>query len=251
MNFIIKIYKSLGKLYKNIKFLFTLNCIKTLYFNFKMFPFEIAKKLPIFIYGKVKFSDLSGEIIIDAPIKMGMIGFGQPYEIFSKSAGNAQIFIAGKVIFKGHCQFGLDYFIHIAQTATLKMGNMSSLGSRGKIICYNEITFGNYCRIGFESQVIDTNAHQMMDIITNEKFPITSPILLGSYNYFSNRVSILQNTITPNYCTTASNSLCSKDYSFLGKNILIGGIPAKLIKNNISRDWIGEEEILKSLIIDK
>lgn len=244
MNVLITIYKSLGKLYRKIKFSFKVNWVKTIYFNFKMFPFSIAKKLPVYFYGKVKFHNLSGEIIIDAPIKSGMIGFGQPYEIFSKSAGNAEIFIAGKVIFKGYCQFGLDYFLYVAKDASLKMGNMSSLGTNGKIICYNEIIFGNYCRIGFDSQVIDTNAHQMIDIFTNEKFPITLPILLGNYNYFSNRVSILQSTITPDYCTTASNSLCNKDYTSLGENILIGGIPAKLLKTSISRDWEGEREML-------
>lgn len=244
MNFFIKIYKKIGKTYRKMKFSLKVNWIKTIYFNFKMFPFSIAKKLPVYFYGMVKFNDLNGEIIIDAPIKSGMIGFGQPYEIFSKSAGNAEIFIAGKVVFEGYCQFGLDYFLYVAKDACLKMGNMSSLGTNGKIICYDEIIFGDYCRIGFDSQVIDTNAHQMINIITNEKFPITLPILLGNYNYFSNRVSILQSTITPDYCTTASNSLCNKDYTNLGQNILIGGIPAKLLKTNTSRDWEGEREML-------
>lgn len=244
MNFFIKTYKKIGKTYRKIKFSLKVNWLKTLYFNFKMFPFDIAKNLPVYFYGKVKFNDLSGEIIIDAPIKSGMIGFGQPYEIFSSSAGIAEVFIAGKVTFNGYCQFGLDYFIYVAKDASLKMGTMSSLGSKGKIICYNEIIFGDYCRIGFESQVIDTNAHQMINSTTNEKFPITSPITLGNYNYFSNRVSILQSAVTPDYCTTASNSLCNKDYTSLGENILIGGIPAKLLKTNISRDWEGEKEML-------
>lgn len=244
MNFLVKIYKEIGKTYRKMKFSLKVNWIKTLYFNFKMFPFSIAKKLPVYFYGKVKFHNLSGEFIIDAPIKSGMIGFGQQYEIFSKSAGNAEIFIAGKVVFEGYCQFGLDYFLYVAKDAFLKMGSMSSLGTNGKIICYNKIIFGNYCRIGFDSQVIDTNAHQMINSITNEKFPITSPIIMGNYNYFSNRVSILQNTITPDYCTTASNSLCNKDYTSLGENILIGGIPARLLKTNICRDWEGEREML-------
>lgn len=244
MNILIKLYKSLGKLYRKIKFSLKVNWVKTLYFNFKMFPFAIAKKLPVYFYGKVKFTNLSGEIIINAPIKSGMIGFGQPYEIFSKSAGNAEIFIAGKVTFKDYCQFGLDYFLYVANDASLKMGTMSSIGTKGKIICTNEIVFGDFCRIGFDSQIIDTNAHQMIDTKTNEKFPMTSPILLGKYNYFSSRVSIMQNTITPDYCTTASNSLCNKDYTNLGENILIGGIPAKLLKNNISRDWDGEKEAM-------
>lgn len=246
MNLLVKMYKYFGKMFRKYKFLLKINWIKTIYFNFKMFPFEVAKKLPVYFYGKVKFNDLSGKIQINAPIKSGMIGFGQPYEIFTKAIGKSEIFFAGNINFNGYCQFGIDYLIYVAPNASLTMGNMSSLGSNGKIVCFDKIMFGDYCRIGFESQLIDTNAHQMIDVVTNEKFPITSSIILGDYNYFGNRVSIMQNTVTPNYCTIASNSLCNNDYTNFGSNTLIGGIPAKLLKHNVSRDWEGEIENLNS-----
>jgi hypothetical protein len=61
----------------------------------------------------------------------------------------------------------------------------------------------------------------------------------------------MSNTITPDFCTIASNSLTNKNYTSLGRNTLIGGLPAKLIKENISRDWEGERESLeKNLIIN-
>jgi acetyltransferase-like isoleucine patch superfamily enzyme len=127
---------------------------------------------------------------------------------------------------------------------------LASLASSGKIICKEKIVLGNYARIGSESQLIDTNFHQMIDTKTGEKFKMTAPIELGEYNFISNRVTIMQKTITPNYCTIASNSLVNKDYSGFGENILIGGIPAKLLKENISRDWKGElEDLEKNLIV--
>jgi hypothetical protein len=64
------------------------------------------------------------------------------------------------------------------------------------------------------------------------------------YNFISNRVTILSKTKTPNYCTIASNSLCTKNYSEYGENTLIGGVPAMLIKENISRNWSNEKELL-------
>ena len=70
----------------------------------------------------------------------------------------------------------------------------------------------------------------MYDTETNERFPINGLIKLGNYNYIGSDVSIKQYTITPDFCTIASYSLCNKDYSMQGKNILIGGIPAKLLK---------------------
>lgn len=227
---------------KKFKVFSKVNWLKTLYFNFKKFPISEAIKLPIYFYGKVNFKNIDGKIIILTPIKSGMIGFGQPYEMASKEIGTAELVLSGSIIFMGHVQFGKDYFIYVKENAVLKMGHMSSLASNGKIICTNSIQLGNYARIGSESQVIDTNFHQMIDVISQKKLPISSPIIIGNFNFISNRVTILSKTITPDYCTIASNSLCSKNYSNFGNNILIGGIPAKLLKNNISRDWVGEKK---------
>ena len=180
-----------------------------------------------------------------------MIGFGQPYELVSRSKRTAQLVLEGTFVFKGHVQFGIDYFIFIAKDAYCELGHLASMASNGKIICKEKIVLGNYARIGSEAQLIDTNFHQMMNTHTGEKYPMTAPIELGNYNFVSNRVTIMQKTKTPNYCTIASNTLCNKDYTKFGENILIGGIPAKLLKENISRDWEGEQERLEDNLIVK
>ncbi|WP_274476023.1 acyltransferase [Mangrovimonas aestuarii] len=210
----------------------------------------MAIKLPVFFYGKVKFSCMTGEVVIDAPIKKGMIGFGQRYEMNTVAQGIAEINIQGKIIFRGHVQFGKDYFVYIGKNALCEMGHMSSLGSRGKIICTHKVVLGTYARLGSESQIIDTNFHGLLNTKTNELYPMQSKIQIGNFNFFGNRVSVMGKTKTPNYCTVASNSVCNKDYSSYGENVLIGGVPSKLLRTNISRDWQGEEEMmLKSLII--
>lgn len=239
----------MGYFYDRLKFYFKINWTKTLYFNFSKFPFGTAKKFPVYFYGKVKLRNISGQIIIDAPIRSGMIGFGQPYEIITRSKRTAEFFLEGKMTFTGHVQFGIDYFIYVAENAVVEMGHMASLGNNGKLICYNKITFGKYARIGFESQIMDSNFHQMTDTVTNEKFPMTGQVAIGAYNYFGNRISVMQGTITPAYCTVASNSVCNKDYSSEGGNILIGGIPARLLKKNISRDWKGEQDNMEKWLI--
>lgn len=249
MQIVKKVVGKLKHINQRIGLYYSINWNKTLYFNFKKFPFKTAKKLPVFFYGKVKFQSIKGEMIIDGPIRRGMIGFGQPYEIISRSRGNSEFFLEGKMVFKGHVQFGKDYFIYIAEKGYCEMGHMASLGNSGKLICYNRIVFGKYARIGFESQVMDSNFHQMIDTLTGEKYPMTLPIILGNYNYFGNRISVMQKTNTPNFCTVASNSICNNDYTLLGENILIGGIPAKLLKTNISRDWEGEDENLEKWLI--
>ncbi|WP_316632899.1 transferase [uncultured Flavobacterium sp.] len=241
-------YRKCRSFYHKLQFYYSVNWTKTLYFNFKKFPFETAKKLPVFFYGKVKFTSITGEIQIDGDIQKGMIGFGQPYELNKVHKGIAEIFILGKLTFKGKFQFGKDCFVFVGENASCELGNMASMASSGKLICTEKIVLGNYARFGSESQIIDTNFHDLIDIQTGEKFKKSAPIFIGNYNFGSNRVSILKGTQTPDFCTIASNSLCTRDYTALGENILIGGIPAKLIRNNISRDWQGEKEQLDDFL---
>jgi acetyltransferase-like isoleucine patch superfamily enzyme len=250
MKMILKLlYRRYKKIISKLKFYYSINWTKTLFFNFSMLPYYSAKKIPILFYGKVKFTGLTGKVIIDSPIKFGMVGFGQKYEMFSVSKRNAQLTLNGTFIIKGHVQFGIDFFVYISKGATLEMGHLSSLGGSGKIICTNYIKLDDFARVGFESQIIDSNFHLMKDLDTGNVFPISNRIHLGKYNYVGNRVSIMQGTKTPDYCTIASSSLCNKYYSNLGENILIGGMPAKLIRNQIVRCWDEEIESLKSTLI--
>ena len=239
----------LRKIKRRLKIIISINWIKTLYFNFKMLPFNIAKKLPVFFYGSAKFSSLKGYIRIEAPIKTGMIGFGQKFEMMTRERGVAEIVLDGTFVIKGHVQFGKDYLVYIKKDAYCEMGHMSCIGTKGKLICTHKIIIKDWVRIGYESQLIDTNFHQMMDTITQEKYRMSHPILLGNFNSIANRVSIMAKTKTPNYCVIGSNSLCNKDYTNFGEHILIGGTPAKLIKTNFSRDWEGEKKSMYRWLI--
>lgn len=231
------------------KLFWAINWYKTYRFNLKMFPFAVALKLPVIFYGSVKFGNLNGTVILKGPVKKGMIGFGQPYELVTRSKGTAELFVQGTIIFNGYAQFGKDYFVHVAEGAFLEMGNMASMASNGKIICKEKIVFGDYARMGSEAQLMDTNFHQMYNTETGEQYPMTGRIHLGNYNFVSNRVTVMQGTVTPNFCTIASNTLCTKNYTDLGENILIGGIPAKLLKTNISRDWKAEEALMERYLV--
>lgn len=238
-------YGILSQIYHGFKYYLTVNWTKTLYFNFKKFPFDVAKKLPVLFYGKVKFHNINGEVILQGPIKRGMIGFGHSFELFKAEQGVAEIYLEGTLVFTGNAHFGKDYLLYIGSKSYCEIGDMFAFGSRGKLLCYEKITFGDYVRVGYESQIIDSNFHPIIDLKTGIKKPLTLPIKIGDYNWVGNRSSIMQKTNTPNYCMIASNSLCNKDYSSLGNNILIGGVPAKLITEDISRDWDGEKELLK------
>ncbi len=238
-----------GRIYRSIKrrfaLFFSVNWLKTLYFNYKMLPYAQAKKLPFYFYGKVKFSDLTGKVTIDAPIRKAMIGFGKKFETTTMPKGIAKLHIEGNLVFKGYVHFGHDCLVHIGKNGYCEFGDMSGLGSDVKLICHKKIVLGAWTGVAYESQLIDSNSHPMKNTETGTYYDMVGDIILGSYNAISNRVSIMPHTMTPNNCVIASNSLLNKDYRDLGEEILLGGMPAKLLKNNFIRDWEGEKENLK------
>lgn len=231
-----------------IKLFLKINWLKTLYINFKTLPFKKAKKLPIVVFGRCKFGETSGKITIENDVYFGKIGIGQQYQIFKKGSGKAEFHILGNLIFKGRFQFGIDSNVFIGKHGTCTLGDMASLGGDSTLICTKKITFGDYCRIGTQAYISDSNFHNLKNPITNEVYSMSSDINLGNYNFISTRVSIMGKTLTADNTIVASNTLLLKDYKIHGENIILGGIPAKVVKTNINRDWHGEQKDLETFL---
>ncbi len=248
INLLKRIYRKVRKKYR---FFSSVNWTKTYYFNYKKFPNAVAKELPVLIYGKMRLSNITGNFIIEGPITKGMIGFGKSFEFPTTSKGTSELNLQGTFVCKGNVQIGKDICIQIGKEAYFEMGHFSCLGSDIKIICRENITIKDFVRIGYQTQLIDTTIHQMIDFKSGAKSPMTAPIVLNSYCWIGNRSTIMKGTVTPQQCIIASNSLCNKDYTQYGENILLGGMPAKLLKEDVVRDWKGEQQMLeKSVMVE-
>lgn len=179
-----------------------LNLVKTLYFNFRLLPFHIAIKLPIYIYGPVKFYWLKGKIEIHYPnIYSGMIKLGRNNEFFNGVDKSAfiNIGIGGKLIFEGPCAISNNYKIRIAE-------------------------------------IVDSNFH----FVYNEKTRTTTrrngPIYIGAFNWIGNRTTINKGAKTKDYTIVCAGSLLNKDFSLTPENNqMLGGMPAKLITSGLKR----------------
>ncbi len=238
-------YRAKIRLYSQI------NWIKTWYINLKFLPLKDALKLPIIVFGQCSFGSLSGKIIFDVPIETGIITLGHRFEIFKKSARSAEIFIQGVWQINGYAQIGYDYKIYIEKNAVLQTGDMFTMANNGKIVCTNKIILGDHVKIGDESQLIDTNFHDLYDVNKQKNIPKKGEIHLGSYIGAGNRVTYMKNTKIPDYSLITSNSLCNKDFSEYANNNIFGGIPAKHIKENIIRNWQAEEKAIKEYLTIK
>lgn len=124
------------------------------------------------------------------------------------------------------------FFIHSGCDIMVFKGAKLNLGSGYinrycKIRCYNEITIGNGVAISENFTIWDSDAHQMI----NGSEP-TQPIFIGNKVWIGTNVTVLKGVKIGDGCVIAAGSLVTKD---IPANCLAGGVPAKVIKENV--EW--------------
>ena len=231
-----KVYRKFQSGWRKVKLLWSINWTKTLYFNFKMLPIYAAIKLPVYFWGPVKFTSLTGKIIINGPIKRNLVSFGLNLELVRSRIGTAEIIIEGTLLINGEFVTGNDYKIVVLKNATLEICEGSYLGSRTIIVASKKIILGKWFRLGYDSQILDSNFHFILNLEDNKVLQSNGEIIIGDYCWVGNRSSIMKATKTPKNSIIGSNSILNKDYTLIiPENSIIGGAPAKLIQINRAR----------------
>ena len=223
------------------RFEYNINIFKTIYVNFTFLPFKQAIRFPIFVYGKVKIYGHSGKIIIEDQIRPGTIHFGINTDKFSASKGSALLNIPGKLIFEGKAIFSVDYVLNIF--GECRIGKNTGVGSGVKICCWNKIFIGKGCRIGFESQIFDTNFHFIRNVETGRIDRRDGVTVIGNFCWIGNRSTLAKGAHLPDYSIVSSNSLVNKNFMEINvKYPLFAGLPAKVISSMRARVFAGREE---------
>ena len=219
-----------------------LNVYKTVLVNFSLLPFRQACRFPIFIYGKVATYRLTGKAIIDAPLRRGMIKFGNNTDFFGASNGSAMLCIQGTIIFHGAANVSVNYVWDIS--GILDVGNLLGIGNGVRIRCWQRIELGAMSRIGVDTQIIDTNFHYTRNVETGEVRRKEAPIVLGKCSWIGNRSTLMKGAHLPDYSIVAGNSLVNKDYSKdAPKYPLFAGSPAKVVSSGYVRVFSGATEV--------
>lgn len=215
------------------KRLYNFRIIRTLYFNFRMFPFHQAIHLPFVFYGKTEFWTLKGCVELRAPCHFGMVKWGVKRDGFSPSglpsclslAEGAKLIIGGDVDICPGCTFRI--------IGILKLSDKCMIGSRVLIACNNDIFIGIDSRISFSSTIVDTNFHYTK--IDEKVAPKEGSVHIGDYCWIGNRSSVVKDAYIPNGSIVASRSLVNKNFTEDGENLMLAGIPAKIKKTGVKR----------------
>lgn len=98
------------------------------------------------------------------------------------------------------------------------------------------IIIGNDCMFANDIDVRTGDSHSIISTVTNERINYAQNISIGNHVWIASHVSILKGVSIPDNSIVATRSVVTKAFNV--QNTLIGGVPAKVLKENIN--WLRE-----------
>jgi acetyltransferase-like isoleucine patch superfamily enzyme len=117
--------------------------------------------------------------------------------------------------------------ISIFKGATLEVGANVMVSFSSKILCFENIKIGDDCMISWDVQIMDSDLHSL----SREGFVMSKPIQIGNHVCIGARAMILKGTKISDGAIIAAGSVVARD---VPQNCLVGGVPARILRQNIS-----------------
>ena len=158
--------------------------------------------------------NLNGNLILNAN-RLGKNGRSS----ILRMDNNAALNVNGNFSF----MYGADVILFSG--ATLTLGKDSFINSDCKIRCHKAITIGDGCAISHDFTVMDSDAHYLNG--DNH----TNPVYIGNHVWIGTRVTVLSGVTIGDGAVIAAGALVTND---VPSGSLVAGVPAKVVKNDIT-----------------
>jgi acetyltransferase-like isoleucine patch superfamily enzyme len=210
---------------------------KTVYFNFSVFPFKIACKFPFFVHFKTKLNSLHRNTVdINTNITFGMIKIGWGHGSLGIECNRFsywEIKKDCKVVFNGTAHFAKGVSLRADNSGKIFFGNQFRANQNFFCASNTIISFGNNVVVGWNIHIRDGDGHVVFDQ-NNQVTNANKPIYIGNKVWLASYASVLKGVIIQDNSIVAYGSIVTK--SFQESNIIIGGMPANIVKRNVTWD---------------
>lgn len=160
----------------------------------------------------------------------GRLTVGLSYVGFIHKSDKTYLNVYGKLRFNGDYSIGRGCRFDIGTNGTVSIGKGGYITANTTFIIMHKLTIGDNCAISWDCQFLDEDFHE---ILYDGKKNGEKSIVIGDNVWIGCGVKIYKGTIIPNNCVIASNSIVKG--VFKDEKTLIGGNPAKIIKDNV--EW--------------
>lgn len=99
---------------------------------------------------------------------------------------------------------------------------------------YENLIIGDDCLFSWGLKMRTSDGHSVVDIETGKAINLPKDIKVGNHVWIGEDVKLLKGVLIPNNTIVGSFSVVTKD--FTQENTVIGGYPAKVLKENVSWD---------------
>lgn len=130
-----------------------------------------------------------------------------------------------KIVINGSFSIYTGCHVSVSQEATLTLGQ-GYINNNVTIDCFDSITIGNDVVISKGVTIRDSDNHSI-----NNSGPVSSPIVIEDKVWIGLNVTILKGVRIGSGAIVAAGAVVTKD---VASNSLVGGVPAKVIKNKVS-----------------
>ena len=156
--------------------------------------------------------------------ELGSLGMNSDWKTVLQVGPNASLTI------------GKNSFIYSGVKILVEKGAFVSIGAGSLVSLYSNIfakeriEIGDGCFVSWGVQIIDSDHHTV--VIDGHDTVPTKPISIGDRVWVGCNATILKGVTIGNNCIVAAGAVVTKSFP---DNVLIGGNPARVIKENI--DW--------------
>lgn len=188
--------------------------------------------LPLIISNNVKVKGLRrGCIKINSQKRPGLIkfGFGGSEGVCANKNGYIIFGKFGILKVEGKTSFSSGSTLRIDNGECI-IGENFSCNKNCCIFCSKQIEFGKDALLGWNVFVRDGDGHNISE--NGQENSSSKSVKIGDHVWIASFVDILKGVTTGNDCVIACRSCATK--SIEGNGVLIAGVPAKIIKRNIS-----------------
>lgn len=191
-----------------------------------------AVKLPILVHYRCKLIDLSGqcELIGGGRFCQFTFGFGRVSEI-DFTDQRPILKVAGMIRVSGPIRFGPCSRLINEKNAYLSLGKNFLNSAKITISNCGSITIGDDFLSSWDTWIVDTNYHRIMNVLNKEITKPEGTITIGNHVWLGARSLIQKGAQVPDGCIIGSCSLVNKKFD--GSNLLLVGIPASPQKDNV------------------
>lgn len=156
------------------------------------------------------------------------LDIGLQYVGFMLPSDRTFLNVQGKMVIKDYFNLGRGCRIDVGKNGTLILHG-GRITANTTIIAMHHVEIGRDCSISWGVEFLDSDFHELNYEGRVERDP---SIIIGDRAWIGCHVKILKGTRIGNGCVIAANSVLNKPIE--GDNLLIGGNPARVLRENIT-----------------